>query len=495
MTIPLFDRKRLKLLPLKQRVHDLSLRDLRPLEAKPAAEAPAGIRSAARAIIKAREKKAPVILMMGAHVLRAGVQRHIIEMMKNGDVSCLALNGAGVIHDFEYALIGATTESVARYIREGQFGLWNETGRINDIVNRAYARDRKAGFGESVGRAILKGAFPHKDISVLAQAYALGVPVTVHIGMGYDIIHEHPNFDAAASGALSYNDFLRFASLVEELEGGVVMNFGSAVMAPEIFLKALSMARNVAKRRGGEIRRFTTLVCDLRELPEDFGLEPDRSSPSYYFRPWKTMLVRTVKDGGRSFYVRGRHGDTVPALWGELSRLRAGVPARSPKVKKVRELAIMLKKLRAEGRVVVHCHGCFDLLHPGHMRYFQSAKLMGDVLVVTCTPDRYIDKGPGRPVFNQDLRAESLAALESVDFVAINEWPTAEETLRLLRPDIYVKGQEFEKLVDKTGKIQKEERVVREIGAELRFTHEIVFSSSKLINENLKKGKPGESHA
>ena len=108
---------------------------------------------------------------------------------------------------------------------------------------------------------------------------------------------------------------------------------------------------------------------------------------------------------------------------------------------------------------------------------------MGDVLVVTLSPDRFVDKGPDRPVFNEDLRAESIAALECVDYVAINKWPTAEETLRLIRPDIYVKGQEFENMEDKTGKIQKEVEVINEIGAEIRFTHEIVFSSTKLLNQ------------
>lgn len=153
------------------------------------------------------------------------------------------------------------------------------------------------------------------------------------------------------------------------------------------------------------------------------------------------------------------------------------------KIFELQEAAPILHSLKAGGKKIVHCHGCFDLLHPGHIKYFQASKRMGDVLVVTLSPDRFVDKGPGRPVFNEGLRAESIAALECVDYVAINEWPTAEETLRLLKPDIYVKGQEFEKLEDKTGKIQQEAKVVKEIGAELRFTHEIVFSSTKLLNE------------
>jgi len=156
------------------------------------------------------------------------------------------------------------------------------------------------------------------------------------------------------------------------------------------------------------------------------------------------------------------------------------------KIKVLEELSQILKKLKSEGKKVVLCHGCFDLMHPGHIKYFQASKKMGDVLIVTVTPDIYIDKGPGRPVFNQDLRAESIAALECVDYVAVNQWPTAEETLRLLRPDIYVKGQEFENLEDKTGKIQREYEVLKEIGAEMRFTHEIVFSSTKLINQYFK---------
>jgi rfaE bifunctional protein nucleotidyltransferase chain/domain len=155
------------------------------------------------------------------------------------------------------------------------------------------------------------------------------------------------------------------------------------------------------------------------------------------------------------------------------------------KIHEVEELAALLGELKAAGKKIVHCHGCFDLLHPGHIRYFQAARRMGDILAVTVTPDVYVDKGPGRPVFSESLRAESVAALECVDYVAVNRWPTAEETLRLLRPDYYVKGQEFENLEDGTGKIQREHEVVREIGAEMRFTHEVVYSSTKLLERYL----------
>ena len=145
------------------------------------------------------------------------------------------------------------------------------------------------------------------------------------------------------------------------------------------------------------------------------------------------------------------------------------------------ELAQRVSDCKSQGKKIVLCHGCFDLMHPGHIKHFQAAKRMGDILVVTVTPDQYVDKGPGRPVFNEKLRAECIAALQCVDYVAVNEWPTAEEALRLLRPHYYVKGQEFENLEDKTGKLQREYEIVQEVGAEIRFTHEIVFSSTKLL--------------
>ncbi len=250
--------------------------------------------------------------MIGAHVLRAGTARHLIDLMEKGLVSHIAMNGAGPIHDWEYALIGATLEEVARYIQTGEFGLWRETGRMNDAIVQG-ARDG-LGLGETLGRAILEGDFPHKDISVLAQATRLGVPVTVHVGVGYDIIHEHPNCDGAALGQASYQDFLIFAQSVESLEGGVLLSLGSAVMGPEVYLKALSMARNVAHQEGRVIKKFTTGVFDLIAIDDDHRKQAPKSDPRYYYRPWKTILVRTVADGGESYYLQGDHRDTVPAL-------------------------------------------------------------------------------------------------------------------------------------------------------------------------------------
>jgi len=162
------------------------------------------------------------------------------------------------------------------------------------------------------------------------------------------------------------------------------------------------------------------------------------------------------------------------------------------KIVDIDSLAKKLTHLKKSGKKIVHCHGCFDLMHPGHILHFQAARKMGDILVVTVTEDRYVDKGPGRPAFHEALRVNSIAALECVDYAAINRWPTAEETLRLLKPDIYVKGQEFEQGEDKTGKLQKELSVLEEIGCEMRFTQEIVFSSTQLLRQYFKKSKTGK---
>jgi hypothetical protein len=308
---PTFDRSRLRVLTLGERRHDLSLQVVLPLEPRPSVHDTLNI--IAKRIARAKSKGAAVVLMMGAHVIRSGVQRFLIDLMERGDVTCLAFNGAGVIHDFEFALIGSTTESVSCYIKDGRFGLWSETSRINDLVARA--AKEKMGLGEAVGRVIEEERFPHRDISILAAGYRYGVPVTVHVGIGYDIVHELPNCDGAAYGAASYEDFLRFAHVLESLEDGVLMNFGSSVMAPEVYLKALAMVRNVAAQEGRRIADFTTLVCDLVDLPPDYRTEPSRDQALYYFRPWKTMLVRTVADGGESFYLKLPHCETIPQLW------------------------------------------------------------------------------------------------------------------------------------------------------------------------------------
>ncbi len=308
-----FDRNRLRLKPLAEREHDLDLSVIMALDDAPQSVDDADLAALADHVVAARERGAQVILALGAHVIRAGVQRFLIDLMERGAITHLAGNGAVAIHDFEFALIGATCESVAKYISEGQFGLWEETGRLNDIAR--VAADEGIGYGEAVGREIGTGDFPHADISVLAAAHRLGVPATLHVSVGYDIIHEHPNCDGAAIGAASYTDFLVFARSVEGLEGGAYLTFGSAVMGPEVYLKALAMARNVAHQEGRRIADLTTAVFDLKPLPDDYRDQPPKSDPNYYFRPWKTILVRTVADGGESFYFPLDHAVSIPSLW------------------------------------------------------------------------------------------------------------------------------------------------------------------------------------
>jgi hypothetical protein len=307
-----FDRARLQILPLSERANDLEASRWLALDQEtPPFDRPDLMHVASRWRDAARSG-ASRILMMGAHVLRAGNNRLIIDLMERGAISVLATNGAGLIHDYELARIGATTESVARYIREGQFGLWRETGELNDWMVEAARQDM--GWGEYAGKRIAESDYPYRDLSVAAAAWRLGVPFTVHCGIGYDILHEHPNFDGGALGAISYTDFLIFAAEVEKLEGGLLLNFGSAIMGPEVFLKALAMARNVARQAGRSIRRFTTAVFDMVPIHGDYRKELPKTDPGYYFRPHKTMLVRTVADGGESFYFCGDHRATFPAL-------------------------------------------------------------------------------------------------------------------------------------------------------------------------------------
>jgi len=310
----LFDRDLLSIRPLGERVHDLRQQDIlkHPFGERIGFEHPALPVLAERTVAAARSGRA-VLWACGGHVLRQGNAPLLIDLMERGLLGHLALNGAGAIHDFELAMIGQTCESVARYVSEGQFGLWSETARLNDAVAAGH-RDG-LGMGEAIGRMIIEEDFPYAETSVLAAGYRLGVPVTIHVSIGQDIVHEHPNFDGAATGATSYTDFLSYVDTITRLEGGVFLNIGTAVMGPEVYLKALAMARNLAHQQGQTISRFTTGVFDLVDLGEELDTEASKDDPRYYFRPFKTILVRTVADGGESFYVRGEHQATVPALF------------------------------------------------------------------------------------------------------------------------------------------------------------------------------------
>lgn len=308
-----FDVNKIILEPLAAREHDMTLKDVLRLDASmPEFDCP-NLSKVAERMSDARGRAKPVILLMGAHVIKRGLSRFVIDLMERGLITHVALNGAGSIHDFELAMVGATTESVAKYIRTGQFGMWTETGRLNAAARRA--ADENIGLGEAVGKVIVEENMPYADVSILAAGARLGIPVTVHVSIGLDIVHQHPNFDAAALGLATYNDFLIFTQAMTDLENGVYLNYGSQVMGPEVYLKALSMVRNVARQDGKEIRHFTTAVFDLIDLGDDLTSEAPRDDPRYYYRPYKTVLVRTVADGGESFYIRGDHRATMMNLW------------------------------------------------------------------------------------------------------------------------------------------------------------------------------------
>lgn len=310
----LFDRGPIQLRQLRERGHDMLAANVWPLD-KPVTpfehpEFPLLIDD----IVAARAAGRPVMLMMGAHPIKLGLSRYLIDLIERGLVTHLATNGAGMIHDFELALGDGTSEDVPKWIQRGQFGLWKETGRLNEII--AQAAERGEGLGEAVGRVIEEERLPRRDLSIAAAGWRCGVPITSHVGIGADIIHAHANCNGAALGAASYTDFLIFAQTVSQLEGGVYLNIGSAVTGPEVYLKALSIARNVARQEGREIRHFTTAVFDLGELPPGYRQgPPSKEHPMYYYRPWKTILVRTVADGGKSFYFAGDHQQTIPGLW------------------------------------------------------------------------------------------------------------------------------------------------------------------------------------
>jgi len=307
-----FDRSQLLIKPLRERKHDMGLDYVLKLD-DPAPEfSHVQLPEVAQRLIAARDRGAARILMMGAHVIKSGASRYVIDLIEHGYLTHVAMNGAGAIHDYELARIGATTESVAHYIRRGEFGLWRETGDLNDIIREA--AELSLGLGENVGRRIEESNYAHKDVSIFAAAYRHSVPATVHVGIGYDIIHEHPNCDGQALGAASYHDFLIFTKNMEKLEGGIMLNFGSAIMGPEVYLKALAMVRNVAHQQGRVINNFTTAVFDMVPIQGDIHRELPKTDPGYYFRPHKTILVRTVADGGESFYFCGDHRATVAAL-------------------------------------------------------------------------------------------------------------------------------------------------------------------------------------
>jgi hypothetical protein len=244
------------------------------------------------AIVQARKDGRPVMLGMGAHAIKVGLNPVIIDLMERGIVTSLSLNGAGIIHDFELALIGRTSEDVDKEILTGAFGMAEETGSmLNQAIKSAGPEE---GIGAAVGRMIQSGDFPYNGKSLLAAGRRLGIPVTVHVAIGTDIIHMHPSFDGAATGELAQRDFLAFCSLVSDIEGGVYINLGSAVLLPEIFLKAVTLCRNL----GHPLNHFTTVNMDFVQ----------------HYRPNTNVVRRPTQGGGRGFALTGHHEIMLPLL-------------------------------------------------------------------------------------------------------------------------------------------------------------------------------------
>jgi hypothetical protein len=246
------------------------------------------------AVLRAHLRKKTVCLGIGAHVVKVGLSPLIIDLIERGIVTAVAMNGAGIVHDFELAYAGWTSEDVDTGILKGRFGMAGETGRLlNNAIKRGVKKGH--GIGRSAGEMILRSRYPNKDLSILAAGARCGVPVTVHVAIGSDIIHIHPAMDGAATGLGSQRDFSLFASVVSSLEGGVYINIGSAVILPEVFLKALTLARNLGRR----VQNLTTVNMDFIQ----------------HYRPVTNVLRRPTQKGGKGYALTGHHEIMVPLLY------------------------------------------------------------------------------------------------------------------------------------------------------------------------------------
>jgi len=253
-------------------------------------------RAVTSAIVDAHRSERAVIVMVGGHVVKTGLTPLLIDLMRRGVVTHVAMNGSAAIHDYEMARFGATSEDVARGLRDGTFGMAEETGRG---MNEAFSAGMQSGWGmgESLARALERdSALAHPELSLLLAGRRLGIPLTVHAAIGAEIIHQHPATDGAAIGETSHRDFRRLAAALEELDGGgVVLNIGSAVIMPEVFLKALTVCRNLT---GGRPTGFVTADFDMQR----------------HYRPHVNVVDRPTRDGGQGYEITGHHEIMVPLL-------------------------------------------------------------------------------------------------------------------------------------------------------------------------------------
>ncbi|MFH1215224.1 MAG: hypothetical protein V1706_01850 [Pseudomonadota bacterium] len=252
----------------------------------------------------AHSNSRPVIIGMGAHVIKVGLNPLLIDLMERSIITGIALNGAGIVHDTEIAMVGRTSEDVGQVLGSGAFGAARETGEeINAAINRG--AQENIGLGQAMGKYLTERKFPYNHLSLIASAYRLKIPVTVHVAVGTDIVHIHPSADGAAIGQTSHYDFRLFCSLVSGLEGGVYLNLGSAVLLPEVFLKALTVVRNL----GHHVDNFTTANFDFIR----------------HYRPMTNVVNRPTAGGGKGFHFTGHHELMIPLLAaGLLQKLSEG---------------------------------------------------------------------------------------------------------------------------------------------------------------------------
>ena len=270
----------------------------------PGVLAAADLRRAIDAAARAQARSRTLLWGLGAHVVKVGLAPVVVDLLERGLASGLLLNGAGCVHDLELARMGRTSEDVDSALDRGTFGMAGETAeRLNAAISAGVADG--LGMGAAVGREIETGRYPHKSRSILATAYRLGVPATVHAAIGTDIHHMHPSADGAALGATSFRDFETLTGLVATLEGGVLFHAGSAVILPEVFLKALALARNLGHR----VRRFTTVDLDMIR----------------HYRPRENVVRRPTRQGGVGISLTGHHEIMLPLLVaGIIERIEGG---------------------------------------------------------------------------------------------------------------------------------------------------------------------------
>lgn len=263
------------------------------LDSLPDVLAAKDFRAVVSAIIQARKKDRPVVLGMGAHPIKVGLSPIIIHLMKSNVITAIAMNGACIVHDFELAIMGHTSEDVDVELCRGTFGMAEETGRgLNKAITSGVKKGQ--GIGRAVGDYILKAKAPYEELSILAAAAKMHIPASVHVGIGTDIIHMHPEADGAATGKGSLQDFRLFSSVIADLNGGVYLNLGSAVIMPEVFLKAVAVTRNLRKN----VRNFCTVNMDFFQ----------------HYRTCENVLRRPVLSGGASYALTGHHEIMFPLL-------------------------------------------------------------------------------------------------------------------------------------------------------------------------------------